>query len=309
MSPRNLGWQDGWLIWRYRGRMVCLSARRWATGRCGWPGGWWGVFRPPGESLASVSFADGLPLLARAEVTRGGQPVGWLTHLAPAEALEEAVGALAALLEHMARQAGRRGARYLAAETPAEGTGLAVLQKAGLLPLTHLTLWRWTASRPPASPTDAWRPLQPMWLGAAQSLWLERVPPAVRPVIAQPQAQAGWWVLPADRTIGGVAWVDAGPGGVWVQVFLHPSALPQGEHSLASLLHQVEQRFPHRPVWLCTVAGDGVEDQTLTALGLRRQGHWLLLARPVGLPVSATAPARAEQATITHPLRPIVPHS
>ena len=308
MSPRNLGWQDGWLLWHYRGRMACLSARRWATGRCGWPGGWWGLLRPPAGSLASVCFADGTPLLARAEVPRGAQRVGWLTHLAPAEALEEPEEALAALVEHLARQAGQRGARYLAAETPIEGGGPMALQKAGLLPLTHLTLWRGEPVPATPSPEEGWRPLQPPWLGEAQSLWRERVPPTVRPVLVQPQARAGWWVLPAGRRLLGVAWVDAGPGGVWVQVFLRPAASPQGETTrhLATLVQQVAQRFPQRPVWLCTMAGDGVEEQALTALNLRPGERWLLLARPVGLTVGVTAPSRGEQATIP---QLVAPHS
>ncbi len=304
MSPRNLGWQDGWLVWRYRGRLACLSARRWATGRCGWPGGWWGVLRPSNDHLVAVHFADGVPLLARAEMSILGRPVGWLTHLAPAEALAQGTGAWEALIEHIAREAGRRGIRYLATEIPDQAEGLPTLQKAGLLPLLHLPLWRWEHTRPKRISTTPWHPLPSAWMGEAQNLWHERVPPAVRPVIPQPQAQTGWWGVRAGRALAGIAWVDSGPGGTWVQLFLRPAALPQGERLIAALVHQLQSRFASRPLRICTVAGDGLEDRALEALGARQEARWLLLARPVGLTVNATDPAHA---ALTQPLRPIAP--
>ncbi len=304
MSPRNLGWQDGWLIWRYRRRLACLSARRWATGRCGWPGGWWGILRPASDHLAAVHFANGVPLLARAEMNLLGHPVGWLTHLAPAEALAQGPAAWEVLIEHLAREAGRLGARYLAAEIPDQAEGLPALQKAGLLPLLHLPLWRWEG--PPRQPASnpTWHPLPRGWIDAAQNLWRERVPPAVRPVIPRPQAQSGWWAARAGRALAGIAWVDSGPGGTWVQLLLRPAALPQGERLLAALVRQIQSRFTNRPLRLCTIAGDGLEDRALEALGARQEARWLLLARPVGLTVGATDPA---QAAFTSPLRPLAP--
>ncbi len=302
MSPRNLGWQDGWLVFRYRRRAVCLSARRHFTGQEGWPGGWWGLLFPSAQVLSGVDERNGHRLLAWGELTADGHTC-WVTHLAPVEGLESTL--LPRLLEHLARQAGQRGARHLALEVPEEAPFLPRLQQAGLAPLARMRLWRWVGEGFPNGGAACWQPLSSADLGEAQALWHARVPPKVRAVLPYPQPQGDWWLCRRGSALLGLVWIAQGPRGVWGQLWLSDEAPRQVQEEALRALSRTWEGV----LWLSTLAGDGAEDRALEAVGAQTVPSWLILARPVGLPVSATAPTRAEQATITQPLRPIVPHS
>lgn len=304
MAPRPLGWQDGWLLLRYRGRTVCLSARRLVTGQDGWPGGWWGLFFASSQVLRVVDESDGRPLLAWGEMAPDGHTC-WLTHLAPVEALEG--DALPRLVEYLARRAAQQGARYLAVEAPEEADFLPHLQRAGLSPLARLRLWRWSHPEDNSPPSGVpWRPLTPALLGQAQTLWYARVPAKARAVLPYPRPQGDWWVY---REAQGLAWVHRGPKGLWVQLWLDPEGdAAAHQEALLALFRTWGEVVV--PLWVSTLSGDGAEDRALEALGAQPGPGWLLLARPAGLPVHVPDAVPAEAAQVTpRPLHPIAPPS
>ncbi len=266
------------------------------------------MLRLGAAGLAVVDYADGQPLLARGEWTPG-EATGWLTHLAPGEPVSEA--ALVALMNHLARQAGRLGARYLAAEVPEEGPWRARLQRAGFLPLARWRLWRnpGTLDQGGLQKPIGWLPLTPEMVPQAQALLRERVPAAVRPVLPTPAAAGGWWAYWAEERLWGVAQGYQGPEGTWIQVFLHPQGTLGGEQPMRALLALVQRSAWPSPVWFWVLAGQALEERALRGLEARFEAQWLLMARPVGAAVRAAEPAQAEGVRVAQPLHPLAPPS
>ncbi len=298
MKSSSSRWRDGWLMFRYRQSTVCLSAWRWHVGATG--GSWLRLLLDQDRTPRAVYLADGLPLIAWGELIPG-QPTGWWTHVAPAEALH--ADPLPSLVERLACQVAQGGARYLAAEVPADAPWQDALRRAGLLPLAQWQIWRW-APVEAAPTTDAhprWEPLGVHTLDAARALMRRRVPPAVRPVLHQPQVESTWWVCRYGDDLLGLAWLQRGPRGIWLALFLDAGA--DGRRALLALTAQgIIPRYA--PTWLCALPGGA--EAAVDALGAQPEPAWLLLARPTG----ATSPVTAAQPeSVAHPLRPLVPHS
>ena len=221
---------------RYRRHALFLDSQPTLTwGRALVPAG---ALLSPFSSLTgvftSVSQGDGRrPPLMGQVAHRAGRSYAHFTMLAPEAAIESPD--LPALLEHLIKRVGSRGAQSLVAEVEESSRAFEALRRAGFSIYTRQTIWRITRAPRGVSRREGWRPATRRDAFAVNLLAGSLVPTLVQQVEPLPADPLSGWLHYRNGEL--LAYVDLtrGPTGAWLQPYVHLDAAPFGR-ALAALV-------------------------------------------------------------------------
>ncbi len=225
----------------------------------------WQVQAPLGALLAYLGPATGLfTLVAESDPPGKEMVIGQAYHAAettsahllfvtPAHAVDSP--ALARLLDHLAAQAGQRGAQNLLAEVDETLPIFEVLRRAGFAIFSRQRIWLLPDLPPvPAAAVD-WRPVRPQDEFAIRTLYGSIVPPLVQQAESPPWERLEGFVLVENGDLLGFVQLLGGPRGVLALPVIHPS-LEKTTGKLASLFANLPNQGK-RPVYVVVRSHQG----------------------------------------------------
>lgn len=237
------------LLHRYRGRGLFLDSSPTLT--------WGRGLVPAGAALSPLAHASGVftsiaaqeadqeeAIIAQA-AHAAGAAFARFTFIAPDSGLESP--GFTALLEHLIRRVGGRGAQSLVAEVDEKTRTFEALRRSAFSIYSRQRIWR--VERAPTPTAAIWAPLTSRDAFDIQRLYNALVPALVQQVEPGQNGRAYGWVLRQEGALMAYADVHSGPRGHWVQPFIHPE-LEDLDACLGALLAALKPR-PARPAYLC----------------------------------------------------------
>lgn len=299
MTVRPLDLLDLPTLARYRRRAVALDSARLLTR--GDPLGPIGLlaYLNPGRHIYTALAAGEMPLLGGV-IHDLDQTFARLTFLAPADRLD---GAVLALLDHLAVQAGGWGGTHLLAEGDEASPVFPLLRQAGFAVYAWQVLWALEPVETPAAPV--WRPAGADDLPAARALHQQIVPGLLQPVEPAPRSVNG---LVCDCPDGLQAHVRLtyGARGVLADPLFHPDAKDVAG-PLAALAAAVPRRGG-RQVHLRMRSYQAWLEPVLADLGAQASPRQAVMVKPLAATQRlerATVPQR--ERALAKPAAPIAP--
>ncbi|HPH98487.1 MAG TPA: hypothetical protein PKW33_20705 [Anaerolineaceae bacterium] len=178
-----------------------------------------------------------------------GSRTARLTFLAPADC--DDLTAFSTLLEFLAYQAGAWQAYHLVGEVDEHSRVYEALRGAGFSVYAWQRIWRLTANELPSSVPESspWRAAEDVDGVAIHNLYQMVVPGLMQPMEPLKEGRQDGLVYHEKGELMAYASIIAGPLGIWVQPFVHPS-VSAVTNVLLSLVGRL-QRKPERPVYIC----------------------------------------------------------
>lgn len=223
VEVRPFAWHDWITLYRNRRRVLCTdSALALTRGGPLGPMAFLSRFDPNHGSFTGVVDSQGGNPAVMGQMTyTPGARSARVAFLLPGDALD--AGALAALVETLAVQAGEWGACHLLAEVEETSPAVDPIRRSGLGVYAWQTIWKLPAL-PAENESRFWRPAVPGDTIAARSLYQFLVPPLVQ--AAEPFIEIGVqrWVVRQNGDLLAYAEVVTGPNGQYIQPVIHPDA-------------------------------------------------------------------------------------
>lgn len=211
-----------------------------------------GALLSPLSSLTGVFTSvceaqDGRPPLMGQVVHRAGSSYAHFTMLAPEAAMESPD--VPALLEHLIKRVGGRGAQSLVAEVDENSRAFEALRRAGFSIYARQTIWRITRAPRDVIRRAGWQPANRRDAFAVNVLAGSLVPNLVQQVEPLPSDPLSGWVHYQAGEL--LAYVDVarGPRGAWLQPYVHLDAAPFGDRLAALVAGLGPSRG--KPLYLC----------------------------------------------------------
>ena len=287
MSIRSFDWRDLPALHRYRNHSVFLHSVLALTR---------GPFMISGALLSSLSQAMGIftsvstkngdtdqPLIGQMIHTMGS-PIAQLTFLAPEESLDSP--AILGLLEHLAAQAGERGAFRLVADVDERTLAFEGLRRSSYAIYTRQRIWR---IKEAAGDRDGfnnyWRGAAERDILAVRSLYNNLVPGLVQQVEPFPAERLHGLVYQDGEDLLAYVELKYGPRGIWAQPFVHPDA-----EDVALRLIEFLQVLPYRrtrPVYLCIRSYQSWLESALEELGAECSPRQAVMVKHLAIPQKA----------------------
>jgi hypothetical protein len=218
---------------------------------------------------------------------RMGEPLAQLLTLSPEQSL--AGNAATGLIEAILASVGSRQAHYLLAEAETQSDVYGFLRRSGFAVYARQTIWRGSDSPrlPDTRPSGLLRPTKPSDQLAINALFSSVVPAMVQQVERQPEIKKGWSLIDNGELVGFFE-CSAGPFGVWVNPYFHPSA----RHVSLWLTHLVHELMKtHRiPVFFCIRSYQEWVGSMLQSIGFCYCGEPSVLARRIVAPTLSPQP-------------------
>jgi hypothetical protein len=170
-----------------------------------------------------------------------------LSFLAPEEALESAN--VPALLEHLIKKIGRRGALHLLAEVDERSVAYEVLRRSSFAIYARQRVWKVDGDNPNDKDMENWRGGRSRDIIAVRSLYSNLVPGLVQQVEPTPNSHLRGIVYQKGDELLAYVEVKYGLRGIWIQPYIHPDA-----EEIASQLGDLIANLPFRrsrPVYIC----------------------------------------------------------
>ena len=170
-----------------------------------------------------------------------------LSFLAPQEALESAN--VPALLEHLIKKIGNRGALHLLAEVDERSIAYEVLRRSSFAIYARQRVWKVDGDTPDDHEMEHWRDGRSRDIMTVRSLYNNLVPGLVQQVEPPPNSHLHGIVYQQKDELLAYVEIKYGLRGIWIQPYIHPDA-----EELASQLGGLIANLPFRrsrPVYIC----------------------------------------------------------
>jgi hypothetical protein len=178
---------------------------------------------------------------------RAEEPYGRVSFLAPERAIRNSGGQ--AILEHLAIQAGQRGAFNLLAEIDELAPAFEVLRKAGFGVYARQRIWKISGSIRIKNDNFRWQTVKDQHNLSIQSLIHNVVPGLVGHVESLPVKHLQGVVCFKEGELTGYVDLKYGYYGIWARPFIHPDVENIDDH-LSSMIANIPDRRS-RPIYLC----------------------------------------------------------
>jgi hypothetical protein len=250
MSVRPFDWRDISVLHRYRHQRVFLdSALLLTRGSMAMSGALISYLAPSIGIFTSVynGCNDWDRLLIGQAMLMPGAQFAHLTFMTPEELLNSP--ALSVLVDHLAVQAGERGAFRLLAEVDEDAPASEFLHRSGFAIYSRQRIWQLTGQTTKEAQSSAWRAVSDQDLIAIRSLYYNVVPGLVQQVEPfSTQHPQGMVYQQKDDLLAFVE-LKYGHHGIWAHPFVHPDA-----EDVSDLFFKLLKSLPNRhsrPVYLC----------------------------------------------------------
>lgn len=244
---RPFDWRDIPFLHRYRNQGLCLNSSLGLTrGKTISPTVLLSYLTPASGFFTWVYTDDQQSLLGQLN-HQAGSPFGRISFLAPERAIKNARPQ--ALLEHISKQAGQRGAFHLVAEIDELAPAFEVLRQAGFGVYARQRIWKIGEGENLRKPSSKWIPIKDRHNIAVQTLFHNVVPGLVGQVESLPVKYLEGLVCFKDNELIGYVDFKYGYYGIWAQPFIHPDVGDIDDHLDAMIAAIPDRRS--RPIFLC----------------------------------------------------------
>jgi len=244
---RPFDWRDIPILHRYRNQSLCLnSALEVTRGTAISPTVLLSYLTPTTGFFTWVYIENDQTILAQLNHP-AETPIGRVSFLAPERAIKNS-GALA-LLEHLAKHAGQRGAFNLLAEVDELAPAYEVLRQAGFGIYARQRIWKFSEDTRAKTRSYQWQIVKDKHNIPIQTLYHNVVPGLVGQVESLPTKYLhGMVCFKGDELI---SYVDLKYGyhGIWARPFIHPD-VENIDELLKSMIDNIPDRRS-RPIYLC----------------------------------------------------------
>ena len=185
-----------------------------------------------------------------------------LTFLAPEDGITSNVAFT--LLDHLAREAGKRGAHNLLAEIDERSRAFEVLRKTGYVIYARQRIW-YLEEVPVPEKETIWKSVTSKDEMAIRTLYSKLVPALVQQAEPPPWEKLNGLVYGDDQNLLAYVHLSYGPKGILAQPFIHPDTEQVVDHLASLLRHLPNQR--DRPVYLCVRSHQAWLESYLAEMG------------------------------------------
>ena len=286
MSIRSFDWRDVPTLNRYKQRSVFLhSALVLTRGPLLISGALLSSLMPAMGIFTSVSTKNGTSdqVIIGQMIHMPGAPFAQLTFLAPDAALESS--AILSLLDHLASQAGERGAFRLVADVDERTHAFGALRRASFAIYTRQRIWRIPEPVAKKDECNAWRPANERDMISVRSLYSNLVPGLVQQVEPFPAERLHGMVYHDGEDLLAYVELKYGPRGIWAQPFVHPDA-----EGVALRMIDLLQVIPYRrsrPVYICIRSYQSWLESALEELGAESTPRQAVMVKHLAIPQKA----------------------
>jgi hypothetical protein len=244
---RPFDWRDLPIMHRYRNQGLCLNSALGLTrGQAISPRVLLSYLTPTSGFFTWISVDDEQIVMAQLN-HQSEKPYGRISFLAPERAIRNSGGQ--ALLEHLAIQAGQRGAFNLLAEIDEFAPAFEVLRKAGFGVYARQRIWKISGCSQAPTESFRWQKVQDKHNIPIQTLIHNVVPGLVGQVETLPVKHLQGLVSFKDGELIGYVDLKYGYYGIWARPFIHPDVEIIDDH-LSSMIANIPDRRS-RPIYLC----------------------------------------------------------
>ena len=244
---RSFDWRDLPILHRYRNQGLCLNSALGLTrGPAISPMVLLSYLTPTSGFFTWVSVDDEQTILAQFNHP-AESPFGRVSFLAPERSIKNS-GAQA-LLEHLAKQAGQRGAFNLLAEVDDLAPAFEVLRQAGFGIYARQRIWKFLGNTQVQTESFRWQPVKDKDTHPIQTLFHNVVPGLVGQVESLPAKHLQGLVCFNDDELIGYVDLKYGYHGIWARPFIHPDVENIDDHLSNMIANIPDQRS--RPIYLC----------------------------------------------------------
>ncbi len=244
---RPFDWRDLPTLHRYRQQGLCLdSALGLTRGQTLSPSVLLSYLTPTTGFYTWVNPDEEQPVLGQLS-HQPTSPYARVSFLAPEKAIKRAE--MGEILDHLARQAGQRGATHLLAEVDEFTPAFEVLRRAGFGIFARQRIWKVRGESANKPPQVQWRPVKDLDVIAVQSLFHNVVPGLVGQVEPLDPKNLQGLVCYQNQELAGYVSLKYGHRGIWAKPFFHPDVENVTEQ-LQSMIHSIPDRRS-RPIYVC----------------------------------------------------------
>jgi len=244
---RPFDWRDLPILHRYRNQGLCLNSALGLTrGKAISPTVLLSYLTPATGFFTWIITDENEPLLGQLNHP-ADSPYGRVSFLAPERAIKDSKAQI--LLEHLAKQAGKRGAFHLLAEIDELAPAYEVLRQAGYGIYARQRIWKILEDKGEKTPSSKWLPIKDLHTIAVQTLFHNVVPGLVGQVESLPTKYLQGLVCFKNDDLIGYVDFKYGYHGIWAQPFIHPDVEDIDDHLRSMILSIPDRRT--RPVYLC----------------------------------------------------------
>jgi hypothetical protein len=286
MAIRSFDWRDLPALHRYRQRCVFLhSALLLTRGPLMISGALLSSLTPAMGIFTCVSTKNGSSdqVIIGQMIHMPGTPFAQLTFLAPESALDTPV--ILSLLDHLATQAGGRGALRLVADVDERTLAFEALRRSSYAIYTRQRIWRLQEQVVEKDECSAWRQANERDMIAVRSLYNNLVPGLVQQVEPFPAERLHGVVYHNGEDLQAYVELKYGPRGIWAQPFIHPDA-EEVAMRLVDLLKVIPYRRS-RPVFLCIRSYQSWLELALEDLGAESSPRQAVMVKHLAFPQKA----------------------
>jgi hypothetical protein len=244
---RPFDWRDLAILHRYRNQGLCLNSALGLTRGTAISSSVLLSFLTPTTGYFTwITADDEIPLLGQLYHSTDST-LARISFLAPHKRTNSPRAQV--LIEHLAKQAGNRGAFHILAEIDELAPTFENLRKAGFGVYARQRIWRMDSDIPSKDASSCWRSIKDNHTIEVQTLFQNTVPGLVAQIESLPIKHLQGMVYRAEESL--VAFVDLKYGihGIWAQPFIHPDAA-NIDGILTSLVNAIPDRRS-RPIYLC----------------------------------------------------------
>jgi hypothetical protein len=244
---RPFDWRDLAILHRYRNQGLCLNSALGLTrGTAISPTVLLSYLTPATGFFTWITTDEEQPLLGQLSY-QADSPYGRVSFLAPERAIKNCRPQ--ALLEHLTKQAGQRGALHLLAEIDEMSPVFEVLRQAGFGIYARQRIWKILEDAQGKDFESQWQPIKDRHTIAVQTLFHNVVPGLVGQVESLPLKYLQGMVCFKDNELIGYVDLKYGYHGIWSQPFIHPD-VENIDDQLSSMINSIPDRRS-RPVYVC----------------------------------------------------------
>lgn len=292
---RPFDWRDIPVLHRYRDQGVFLSSLLVATrGTLLLPATLL-AYLAPGSNVCTAIFRDDnqadQPLLGQVTVLNG-EPCARITYLAPKDGLDDSQ--LVPLLEHLAVQAGYKGAYHLIAEVVETTPVYQALRHAGFSTYARQRVWQAEEKMPDNGKLPLWQVASDDDKSNIHVLFHNVVPGLIQKLEPLSFAYPRGMVLYEQGHLIGYVDLVYGHNGIWAQPFLHPD-VDAVQDVLAGMLASIPESRG-RAIYLCVRTYQSWLESALDALGAQAGEPQAVMVKR--LAASYKVPSLAELNTV-----------
>jgi hypothetical protein len=244
---RPFDWRDLQILHRYRDQGLCLNSALGLTrGKAISPTVLLSYLTPTTGFFTWVCTGNEQPILGQLS-HQVESPFGRVSFLAPERAIKNSrpLG----LLEHLAKQAGQRGAFHLLAEVDELAPAYEVLRQAGYGIYARQRIWKILGASKEQDRSSRWKPVRDIHTHPIQTLFHNVVPGLVGQVETLPIKHLQGLVCFKEDELLGFVNLIYGYHGIWAQPFIHPDVENIDGH-LKRMIGSIPDRRS-RPIYLC----------------------------------------------------------